>query len=368
MAYDGVQFGNRVDATTERKLNAKVIDSVLNSRIYAARLLGQGKPMSGKTYDYSLKVVNSQAGEFFQGLESLNSAASDTLIALSYAHTGFTQPAVSIMLEAFANAGPEGTIDLNTYKLDEAVAEAIQNWGSVIYLNGAAGQPNGLGNIVDDGTNAATIGGQSRSTYTVLKAYINAAVGGVLSLATMGTTEDNVVGAGVESEEPNIGLTGKAVWDLYEQLVAPTMRADYQSTGYNMVALRGNDIVKPAELKGAAGFRALSYRGKPLLKDDAAPSGVLYMLNERYIEYRGRTVVPDVYQGHIEKVKLGTAKTMDGMAAAPEYRPPSSVGWFFQPYQFLPQQAGQIARYYCIGQVCALQPRRQAKLTGITIV
>lgn len=366
--YDGVGYNGRVDFTTERKLNAKVVDSVLNSRTFAARTLGMGKVMTGKTYDYSVKVVDSQAGEFFTGLENLNSAASDTLTLLSFAHTGFTQPAVSIMLEAFANAGTEGTIDLNTFKLDEAVSEAIQKWGNSVYQAGQAGQPNGLGNIIDDGTTAATIGGQARATYTVLKSTVQAAVGGIISLSVLAGLEDPITGAGVESEEPSLNLTGKAPWTLYEALILPTMRADYSTSGYNKIALRGNDIMTPGELKGAAGFNVLSYRGKPVLKDDAAPAGLFYMVNERYIEFRGRTIVPESYQGKIEKVTLGTAKTMDGMAGSPEYRPPSSVGWFFQPYQFLPGQAGQVARYYCIGQVCVSQPRRQGKLTGVTTV
>lgn len=367
--YDGIQYSNRVDTMTERKLNAKVVDNILNGRTYASRLLGMGKTMMGKTFDYTIKIVDSQAGEFYTGLETLNSAASDTTITLSYAHTAFQQPAVSIMLDSFANAGETGTIDVDVYKMQEAVIEAIQKWGTSVYGTGSASQPLGLGAIVDDGTTVGTIGGQSRTTYTTLKATVTAATAGLISLTVLATLEDSIIAAGIETEEPNINNTTKTIWTLYEQLLTPTMRADYSSSGYNAIPLRGNDIAKNrAELKGAAGFTAISFRGKPVIKDDGCTSGVWFMLNERYFEWRGRTIVPTKYQGKIEKVSLGEHTLMDGTGGSAQYAPPSSVGWFYQPYQMLPQQSGQIARYHCIGQVTASQFRRQGKETGITTI
>lgn len=369
MAYDGIQYSNRVDPTTERKLNAKVVDNILSARTYAARLVGMGKPMMGKTFDYPIKVVDSQAGQFFTGLETLASQASDTLITLSYSQTAFAQPAVSIMVDSFANAGPTGTIDLDVYKLEEAVAEAIQKWGTAVYGTGSASQPLGLGAIVDDGSSVGTIGGQSRTTYTTLKATVTAATAGLLSLTVLATLEDNVVASGMQTEEPNINNTTKTNWTLYEQLLTPTMRADYTNSGYNSIPLRGSEVVKTAELKGAAGFTALSFRGKPVIKDDGCTSGVWFMLNERYFEWRGRTVVPGKYQGKISAITLGEAtRTIDGVAASPQYAPPKSYGWFNAPYQMLPNQAGMVARYYCFGQVTTSQFRRQGKETGITTI
>jgi hypothetical protein len=364
MAYDGIQYGNRVDNFTERKLYAKVVDNILTSRTYASRLMGMGKEMMGKTWDYTVKVVDSQAGEFFTGLETLNSAASDTTITLSYAHTAFAQPVVSVMLESFANAGPTGTINIDAYKYDEAVSEAVQKLGTAVYGTGSSNQPLGLGAIVDDATNVSTIGGQSRSTYTNLKATVTSS-SGTLTLAKLATLEDNVTAAGIESEEPNINNTTKTVWSLYESLLSPQVRADYQSVGYNKIALRGSEISKPAELAAAGGFTALSFRGKPVIKDDACTSGVWFMLNERYFEWRGRTIVPEKYKGKIEAVSLGEAKSMDGVGTAGM---PSAKGWFYSPYMMLPNQAGQIARVFVIGQVTASQFRRQGKLTAITSV
>jgi len=363
MAYDGIVYGNRVDNFSERKLYAKVVDNVLSSASYFARVMSMGKPMSGKTYDYTVKITDSGLGEFFTGLESLSLSASDTTIALSYAHTAFAQPVVSIMLESFANDGPEGTIDMDVYKLEEAKAEAVSRLGSAVFGTGSGDQPLGLGAIVDDGTDVSTIGGQSRTTFSALNATRTAS-GGTLTLAKLATLYDTISASGIDTETPNINVTTKTVWSLFESLLSPTVRAEYASIGYNQIAVRGTQIVKTPDLKGHAGFTALTYRGRPVIADDKCTSGNWFALNERYIEWRGRNSVPTKYRGKIEKVDLGTPTTIEGVAADM----PTSYGWFFQPYQMLPQQAGMVARLYVIGQMCTSQPRRSGRLTGITSV
>lgn len=365
-AYDGIAFGNRVDNTTYNKINAKVVDQVLNSRTYASRLLSMGKPFAGKTMDFPVKVIAANQGEFFIGLETLTSAAVDTTVALSFAHTAFHQPAVSIMLESFANTGEQQAIDLDTFKLDEARAEAVQSWGNAVYGTGINNQPLGLEAIIDDGTNNSTIGGQSRSTYTVLKAQVQAFTSGILSLANLDTLYDSTIASGLETEEPNLNLTTKSIWSLFNQLLTPQIRSDYTLGGGAVLPLRGTEIGRRQELGAQIGFTVLSYRGRPLLRDDAATSQKWYMLNERYFGWRGRTTVPPKYAQWLQRVDLGRNATIDGVPASPDYAPPSNTGWFFQNYIMLPEQAGQVARLYGIGQVCGWQFRRQGKGTGIT--
>lgn len=361
---DGINPNARINATTERKLYAKVVDNILNSRTFMARLFGNGKPFNGKTYDIPIKVVDSELGEFFVGLEALSGAASDTLIELSYAHTAFAQPVVSIMLESMANSGAAQTIDLDVFKLEEAVAEASSRLGAAVFGDGTADRPLGLAAQVDDGTTAGTIGGQSRTTYSALNGTVTAS-GGTLTLNKLATLEDATRASGLESERPTIHVTTKTVWSLYEQLLQPNVRAEYASVGYNALSLRGNAIMKSeAQLKGAAGFTALSYRGRPVIADDAATAGVWFMVNENYLYWAGRSIVPGAYRGVLEKVNLTNDKTIEGVAA--QIAPPKDYGWFSQGRQQLPNQAGMIGRIYVIGQICGSQPRRHGKLTGIT--
>lgn len=359
---DGIAVHNRVESTSERKLHAKVIDNVLSARTLWSRLQGNGKPFVGKTADFTVKITDSGLGEFYSGMEELSGAASDTTIELSYAHTAFAQPIVLPMLESFANAGPTQTIDLDMFKIDEAGGEAVQKLGTAAYGTGAGDQPNGLEMLVDDGTNVTNLGGQSRAVYSVLDSTRTAS-GGILSLAKMATLEDAISATGINSEHPTSWWTTKTVWSLYEQLLAPSVRAEYASVGYNALAVRGDTILKSeAQLKGASGFTALTYRGKPVLKDDACTSGVLYALNERYLYWMGRTTVPAKFSPHVRAVNLGVPSTMEGVAAAPS----KNHGWFIQNMQMSPTQAGMIGRYHVIGQMVSTQGRRHGKLTGIT--
>lgn len=363
MAYDGVQYGQSVDGFSERDLYRKVVDNVLNAPSYFSRLMGQGKPMKGKTEDVTIDILRDSQFEWITGVETLASSGANTTITLSYAQAAGTQPKVSIMLESFANSGSTGTIPLDAYKYEKAAAEALQACGTAIYGSGTGNQPNGLGNIVLD---SGTIGGQSRATYTQLNAT-NTSWSTALTLAKMGTLDD-AISSTLAGEQTNLGLTTKAVFTLYEQLLSPQVRADYNSVGYNMVSVRGTGMQKRAELKGALGFTSLSYRGFPIIKDEFCTSGTMFFLNENYFDWMGRTIVPDEYKDFLTKVDLGTTKATEGTGYTALDMPSEYNGWFYQKPLMLPNQAGTIARFWVIGQTVGKGFRRLGKGTNISIV
>lgn len=365
MAYDGIQQGSNVDNFTERRLRAKVVDNILNAPVYYSRMLSKGVPFQGKTEDITIDVVSDDQGEFFTGLETLNSSAVSSTIVLSYAQTAFHQPQVSIMLESFANSGSQGTIPLDAFKYQKAAAEALNALGTAAYGTGANNQPNGLGNIVLD---SGTIGGQSRSTYSVLNAT-NTASSGTVSLAKLATLFDAVSKPGLMAEEPGVGLTTATVWSLYEQLLAPNVRASYDEVGFDKVPVRGLMAVKGnVDLKNGQGFSSLSYRGIPILKDSFCTSGVLFLLNEKYFQWHGRSTVPEEYKDSVEKVNLGTMSAYEGVGQEALDLPSEFNGWFYQKPLTVPDQAGKVARFYVIGQNVASGFKGSGKLTGITSI
>lgn len=367
MAYDGIQFGNRVDNFGNRKLYTKVVDQVLNSPTYYSRIVSQGKPFEGKTEDVTYDIQADTQGQYFTSLETLNSSAVNTTVTGSFAQTAFTQPVVSIMLESFANVGSLGIINLDTFKYEKAAAQALQSLGSAIFGTGSANQPLGLTAIIDDSTNVATIGGLARSTYTVLESTLTAFASGKLTLATMATEYDSAIASGLAEETPNIGVTTKAIWSLYEQLLTPNVRAMYNEVGYDRVRIRSKFGERnSAQLKNAAGFNALSYRDMHIMRDDYATAQMLWMINENYIEWHGRTEVPELYKDVLEKVDLGTMKAYEGTGAMALDLPSEFNGWYYQKPLTIPDQAGRLARYYVIGQTIPLSFRRHAKGTGIT--
>jgi len=312
--------------------------------------------------DWTVDVVSDTQGEFFVGLETLNSSAVNSTIALSFAHTAFTQPKVGVMLESFANTGDTATINLDVFKYEKAAAEALQALGSAVYADGTANRPNGLGLIVDD---TGTIGGQSRSTYSQLNAT-DTASGGTLTLAKLATLDDATRAASLMSATTGIGVTTKTVFSLFEQLLQPNVRSSYEALGYPKMGVRSMTVSRGDKAQNGAGFLALEYRGKPIIADDFATSGYLYFLNEESFGWFGRTVVPSEWSKFVEKVNLGTGKAAEGVGYDSLDMPSEFNGWFYQKSLVMPNQAGMIGRFYVIGQMCAWEPRRNGRLTGIT--
>ena len=366
--YDGIQNNARVEGTTIQKLYTKIVDQVLVSPTYTSRLMGGGKPFEGRTMDITLDVLADTQGQWFTGLETLNTAAVSTTVTTSYAHTAFTQPVVSVMLESFANVGSLGIINLDTFKYEKAAAQALQSIGSAAYGIGTANQMLGLEAIVDDGTNVATIGGVSRSTYPQLDSYVAAASGGKLTLAFMATLEDNARAAGLSNERPNIMLGKKDIFSWYEQLLSPNVWASYNEVGYDKLRLKKKYAERNTnELRNSAGFSGLSYRMGTLIDDDFGVDGNLYMLNEEYANYYGRSEVPEEYKEVVEHVDFGDFTAYEGTGAmAVEEMPSEYHGWYWMKRQVIPNQAGSIGRFFVIGQYICDSFRRQSKGTDIT--
>lgn len=353
---DGIAYGNRITNFSHNVADSVVVDAILNTPTYWSRINGMGTAFDYPTKQYTVKVSRTNQGQFFKGLEVLNSSASDTTIQLEFNHTAYSHPSVKIMLEHFAAEGKGQDINLSDFIDMEAVAEINESMGSYIFSGNTAKGFNGLEQIVDDGTNAATIGGASRSTYSQLNSTVTAS-GGTLSLSKMATLWTNVTSG---AKKPSIAVTDEATFNLIEELIQPQTRGSYDAHGY--LPIRGKTPKARDEGGfGEAGFTSLVYRGVPIISDEFATDGVLYLLNEDYITWAGRKTVPSDFKGMVKPVSLGSSKNLDL-----NYRPSDFHGWFSQDEQMMPNQAGLLKRFYVIGQVCSKNPRRHGKLTGIT--
>ncbi len=271
------------------------------------------------------------------------------------------------MLESFANVGTLGIINLDTFKYEKGAAQALQAIGAAIWGTGAANQMLGLNAVIDDSTTVATIMGLSRATYPVLESVITAYASGKLTLATLGTQYDSAIASGMVNETPNIAYTTKAVWTFGEQLLSPAIRASYRDVGYDRVGVREKYGQRNnASLKGHSGFNSWTFREMDFIRDDFATAGVIYMANEDYIDFKGRSEVPAEYKDVIEKVDFGTMEAYEGTGAMALELPSEFNGWFYQNPLTIPDQAGRIARFYCIGNLVPRSFRRHSKGTGIT--
>lgn len=358
MAADGIAYGNRITNFSHSEVDSVVLDAILNTPTYWSRINGMGKSFRFPTVKYNLKYKRTNLGQTFTGVEKLNSSAWDDTLQLNFNHIGYTHPRVKVLLEHLAveNAGKD--VDLSGYIDEDAMAEINESLGDLIFGIGAGNNPNGLEKLVDDGTNSSTIGGASRTTYSVLNSTVTAS-GGTISLSKMGTLWQAIT---TGTKNPTIGVTTKTIWQFLEELIQPQTRGSYGDQGYGALGLRSKYAsTSKAELKGAAGFTVIFYKGMPILADDFATSGVLYFLNEDHLSWHGRTNLPAEFAKEgLSKVKLGKSKNMDLT-----YKPSDFHGWYSQKDAAMPMQAGLLGRYYVIGQVCTNNPRYHGKLTDI---
>lgn len=363
-------FGNRVQSQTYEYIVPKVFDNVLTGNALALRTLGKAKEWKGERYSIPVKVTNSGQASSFAGLDSWTAQLVDTKVKMEYDMRALRMPVAVGLMEAVANQiADTQAIDLVVSTMEEAEQELADYLGTVLYGDGTGNSskdPNGLGNLVDDGTTAGTVGNLSRTTYPVLNGTRTAS-GGTLTLAKLGTLY-SAISDGSGRSNPTSIFSNETVRDLYESLLTPTVRENYSmNMGYYSLnssegmAVGNNQSQRAFE--GHAGFQALSYKGMPWFKDPKATAQTVFMLNEHYLHWVGA----DPAKGGMgyKSVKLNS-KTIDGEYAVPPLSQFAGFGW--SGWQKVPGQAGAVGELIILGNLVTSQPRRQGRLTGVTSV
>jgi len=362
----GGALGANVFNFSTARAAATVVDGILNYPMMASRLMYRAKNFSGDgrgeqpTIIKDIKISNRSQFQWFDGLDSLNSSAEDVVIQLQFNDASASMPLVEIMTESFEREGAGEDVDYPAFEYEDALNETVEGLSTAVFgVGGSADEPLGLEAIVDDGTNLATYGGQTRATYDSLDATVTAS-GGTMTLAKLATLRSTISDS-APKESPTLIVASDTIADLYEQFLTPTVSREYKT-----LSMGGTFPVATDSPSMGQGFGGVNtYSGIPIIRDKRATSGVLYMLNENYLNWHGRTRVPKSFKEFVSPVSLGKGKVIEGQAAS---RPSRYHGFFYQAKQMMPNQAGIISRFYLFGQMVSFQPRRQGKLTGITSV
>ena len=216
-------LGTRVTTTTQSKLVPKVVDTILNSNVFATRLLSRASKYNGERMKFPVKYSKNGTGTSFSGFDTFSTAATDNRVNLEFVPK-FYQMSVALPLdELSANVTEEKVIDLAKLEMASTAQDMSDDIGTLFYSTGTGNSSKdflGLEAIVDDGTNVATYGTLARATYTTLNSTVTAS-GGTLSLAKMSTLY-NAVTSG--SQKPTLGLCSETIFSLYEQLLQPQER------------------------------------------------------------------------------------------------------------------------------------------------
>ena len=337
-------FSNAVKATTQTHLLPKVVDNVLTDNVGLGRFVKNAKSgkkkLQGRVLEIPVQTSRLTDGSFsfFRGGETFDRSVQNVMQKMQYDPTFAQQSVVVLDTEISINmaAGTNKMLDLVELSLEQAQNALADQLGNAFYSDGTTFGGKaffGLEALVDDGTNTSTIGGLSRTTYPLLKSTVTAS-GGTLTLQKLHTLY-NAVKSG--SVTPTMILTTEAIRSFYELLLTPAIRFSDSNTLSN-------------------GARKLEFQGIEVLSDEKCPSGNLYMLNEKFIQFYNLPYVdskPVPYANIIE----GNNYDKDTIGLGFSWS-----GDFVSSYN----QGVKAGDIYFAGQFVNSKPAASGKLTGVT--
>lgn len=346
-------LGTRVTTTTQSKLLPKVVDTILNSNVFATRMLSRAQKYNGERMKFPVKYAKNATGTSFAGFDTFSTSATDNRVNLEFVPK-FYQMSVALPLdELSANATEEKVIDLAKLEMASTAQDMADDIGTIFYGSGTGNGSKdflGLEAIVDDSTNAATYGTLARSTYTTLKSTVTAS-SGTISLAKMSTLY-NAATSG--SQKPSLGLCSETIFSLYESLLQPQERI---AKDVSTMKAEGNMGKAGTGYIGGTGFTGLYYKGFPILADEKATSGVLYFINEDFLDYYALPMAmttPIKYR----------SQDIDGN----DYSDVEGLGFSWSDWIKPTNSASIVGHIYLGGELISANPKRHAKLTGITSI
>lgn len=338
-------FNNRVLTTTQDKIMPYVVDAILKGNVFATRMFAKSKKWMGETMKFPLKFQKGVGGSSFAGFDLLSTAASDTRINLSFDFKAFSTPISLPLTELTVNSVSETkVIDLMGVECKSKAEDMADDIGTLFYSDGTGNAGKdflGLSAIVDDGTTAATYGGQTRAAFPVLNSTVTAS-GGVLSLAKMETLYNAITDG---AQQPTLGLVTPTIFGLYAQLLTPQERI-----------YKDEPMMKGGAV-GGTGFTALYFKGFPVIADRKCTSQTMYFVNEDYLNF---------YAAPLEGTMPIKYKAVD--IKGNDYSDVMGLGFTWSDFIKPTNQAAYIAHVYLAGELISENPGRHGKLTGITTI
>ena len=325
---------NNLSALTKDKYIPLLVDNIFDSNILTHRMLRKSKASAGGNKVLQpLEYAKADAKGFYSGYDVLDTSPTEVFTDAAYDWVqGYATISISGKEEAL-NDGPERVIDLLEAKVKNAEKSLKDMFGTQLYSDndGTACSTSGastsgflgLQAIIDSADpSGANIGGIDRGDYSWWAAQEQAAGSSTFSTVasssganSIGREMRKMYGAcTVDNDVPSVIVTTQIVFDAYEESL----------TGQKRFGASDKALAD-------AGFQNLMYRGTPVVIDDHCPAGMMFMLNEKYLQFR-----------HHRKRNFK-----------------------FEGFQKPVNQDAAVAKILWLGALTCSNPSRQGKITGL---
>jgi hypothetical protein len=312
-----------ISSKTNKFIVPRLVDNVYKSSPVLTRLRTNNMERfeGGTTIRHPIMYAELKGGAFTRGgTFDISYVQTDTALEVNVKY--YYVNATLFGTDNVLNRGPEAAMSYVETKLVNAAGKMAKLLGTDLFLDGTGTnsstiQLDGMQQGLDDGTTFTTYGGVTR---TDIASGANVGINGYkASLATLSL-------AGVQTaygatwfgnEHVDLIPTTQPVWDILWNKIQPQQRFLEESS----------DVAK-------IGFQALRYNGASIVVDQYAPTGVMWFLNTKYIQFWIST---------LPKYQFGF------------------TGW--KEAQNTDDVAGQ---YLFAGNLLFVAPRLNGQITGIT--
>lgn len=332
-----------VTTTTNQYLAPAWVDLVLRDNFFFSEILAKTKKWDGSQMLFPIKYQKGVPSVAFSGFDLLPINQQAVSVNMTF-YPSFVATNVALAgTDLSQNNTAKQMLKLMEVMMESRAQDMADSMGDFFYGDGSSfggKAPAGLGNIVDDGSTAATYGGLSRATYSGLNATVTAS-GGTISLLKIRQLSNSISDGKVQ---PTYALTDYTTWAYVEQLMMAFQRNTY------------TDFVSANPFSSKTGYKGLIFDGLEIYKDKKCPTGTFFELNTDFLEWfglkwwEGKSVGPK-------------AKDIEGNVY--EYLPNVASAFTWTDWVRAYNQ-GSINGFMIMGgQLICRAPFRQGKLTGI---
>lgn len=336
-------LGTIVTSITNTRIMPNIVENYLLGNVLTMRLMRDRTRdwNGGVQHSVPVNIQNYTAVGSFSGFDQLPTAQQNTRQNALYQPSEEAGLITLSGIQQAINKGEAAAVDLVAAESKKAADYLRNNMAAQLYSDGTGNSNKdivGLTAIADDGTNVVTYAGLSRNTNTTWKGNYTSQ-SGAIALSDVASDIDSATKD--SNDGPTLIVTTQAIYSYLEALYTPTVQNVFQTDNYRVGADGIFKVGANGILGGNQGFRALLYRGIPIVADQQCPTGKMFTLNENHL--------------YFVKIEYG-----------PQIATAVKDGFQFTGFRNPVNQVAMVGYMLWAGQFVCDSPRTQAQRVSIT--